>query len=220
MSEASGSRSKRTIVVGGVSLAVVLACGYLAAGMLFDNSVESNLVSGHPQRMVDTLAQFDNEQFTSDENTDLRNRTLQAMKETPLEEVLDRIRSPELSDQDRDNLEANLKDLMMEDMNNKIDEYTEAPEEQKEEILDRHIDEMQDFWAEMKAYHEKHKDDADYQAEREKRQAAHKRPSKQDRKNWMEGSSPDRMVRMFKYWGKMKERATARGIDFGGGKRE
>jgi hypothetical protein len=112
-----------------------------------------------------------------------------------------------------------LRDLMMEDMERKVSAYFEAPEEEQDALLDAHIDEFQKFVGEMRAYHEKHKDDPDYQAERERRQQRFEPPSIQQRKERMEGRNPDQMVRMFRYMAKMRERAQQRGIEFGPGRR-
>jgi len=208
----------------GGKLAVVLVTGAAALGggayLLFGHSADERaLASGDANRVMSALANMDNEALTTEQNERLRSEALSTLRSTPLEQVFDQLRTAKLSDEERDRLEANLRELMMEDMQRKVNDYFEAPEAEQEAVMDAHIDEMQKFMADMRAYHEKHKDDPDYQAERDQRRQRMGTPSLQERKQRMEGTNPDQMVRMFRYWTKMRERAQQRGIEMGPGQR-
>jgi len=179
--------------------------------------IERDLSSGDSARVVAALAAMDNSTFDADENATLRRQALISLKKTPVEQLMDRMRDPQLSEEERTRLRENLWALMREDMERKVSACLDAPADQQQAILDEHIDEMLEFTSAMRAYHEKHKNDPDYQAERARSRDAWRSPSRQDRKAQMEGTNPDQMARMFRYLSKMYARASERGIDFGRG---
>lgn len=200
-----------------VALGVVFAAvgGYLAFGAVFGRGVERDLTSGDAERVVSALSRIDSDTLSEGASARLRDEALSALKSAPLEDVFNRLRSSDLSEEERARLEDNLRELMMAEMNKRIDEYEQAPDDQKDAILDRHLDEMVKFREEMEAYREKYKDDPDYQAYRAKQRERQASPSKEERKKRMEGMNPDRMAQMMRYWPKMMARAKERGVDFG-----
>lgn len=211
--------------LGGSKIALITLAAAVGIGggayawMARGNAAERNLASGDAARVVEGLSRMDKAELAAEENERLRSDALEALKKAPLEEVFDRIRSPDLSEEERQRLESNLQQLMMEDMERKVNAYFDAPPEQQPALLDQQIDEMQKFMADMQAYREKHKDDPRFKADEEKRRQGWNAPTTQQRKEQMESRNPDQMVRMFRYWGKMRERAQERGIEFGPGRR-
>jgi hypothetical protein len=198
-----------------LSALVVLVGGYYTVGAI-TGGAESDLASGDSKRVLDALSRVDNEALASADNDALRRKAFDTLKDAPLEDVFDRLRSKDLADEQREALEKNMRDLMMADMNRKVDEYLDAPADKREEIMDRQLDEWQEFMKKMRDYQEKNKDNPEYKEYQERQRARRNSPTKQERKEWMEGSSPERMGRMFQYWGQMRARAKERGMDLGG----
>lgn len=213
----SASKSTR-ITLAVVAALAVLVGGYYTVGAI-TGGVESDLASGDSKRVLDALSRMDGESLASADNEALRRQALDTLKKAPLEETFGRLQSKDLTDEQRAALEQNMRDLMMDDMNQKVDEYLEATEEQRDAIMDRHLDEWQEFMKKMSEYQEKNKDNPEYQEYQERQRTQRGAPSKQDRKQWMEGTSPERMGRMMQYWVKMQARAKERGMDFGRGGR-
>lgn len=213
----SASKSTRITLTVVAALAVLVG-GYYTVGAI-TGGVESDLASGDSKRVLDALSRMDGESLASANNEDLRRQALDTLKKAPLEETFGRLQSKDLTDEQRAALEQNMRDLMMDDMNQKVDEYLEATEEQRDAIMDRHLDEWQEFMKKMSEYQEKNKDNPEYQEYQERQRTQRGAPSKQDRKQWMEGTSPERMGRMMQYWVKMQARAKERGMDFGRGGR-
>lgn len=203
----------------GMVIAVGLGGTSLAAYWLIGrpSQVERDLTSGDSTRVVAALAAMDTSAFDADENAALRSQALLSLKKTPVDQLMDRMRNPQLSEEERTRLRENLWALMREDMEQKVSACLDAPADRQQAILDEHIDEMLEFTSAMRAYHEKHKNDPDYQAEQARSRDAWRPPSRQDRKAQMEGTNPDQMARMFQYWSKMYARTSERGIDFGRG---
>lgn len=212
----SASKSTRIMLAGAAALAVLVG-GYYTVGAITGGS-GSDLASGDSQRVLDALSRMDSDTLASADNEALRRKALDTLKKAPLEETFGRLQSKDLTDEQREALEQNMRDLMMEDMNQKVDEFLNAPEDQRDEIMDRHLDEWQEFMRKMSEYREKNKDNPEYQEYRERQRAQRSAPSKEDRKQWMEGTSPERFGRMMQYWVKMQSRAKERGMEMGPGR--
>ena len=131
------------------------------------------------------------------------------MRDMSISELMEIMRSEDLSEEERRRLDTVGRAVFMSSVNINVDEYFEAPKERREQILDRHLDEWVELMAEKEAYREAHKDDSDAQAEKE----GGKQRDRQSAKDRMEGGDPDRMKRTMYYWGQMKNRAKARGLD-------
>ncbi len=128
-------------------------------------------------------------------------------------------RRDELTEEQRREVRRNMGQVMRDTMRANMDEYFGAEtEEDKLAILDRHIDEMQEW---MKRFEEMRKqreaereangEDAEAERERWRRERANQ--STEERKERSEGRSPDQMVRMMTYFGAVRSRAETRGIE-------
>jgi len=209
MTETGTQRSSKWIVVSIVTVAVLVAGYFATAGLI--GGVESELTSGDANRVVDALAEADDSMLEAE---DVQRRALDTLKDAPIDVVFDKLRDKSLTDEQRDKLESNLRELMFASMQRNVNEYMNATPDQRDAIMDRHLDEWDEFREKMRAYREKHKDDPEYQKLREERRER-RRPSKEERRDWMENRSPDQQARMWHYMMKMRKRAQERGEDWG-----
>jgi arsenate reductase-like glutaredoxin family protein len=218
MSANQGESSKRGLIIGVACVALLAAGGVFAARTGLFGGASDELASGDTDKVIDALTSIDQEQLASADNRDARAKALDTLKNSSIESVFERLRSDDLTDEQRQTLRENMGKLMQEDMERKVDEYASAPEDQKEVIMDRHIDEMIAFRDKMRAYREKHKDDPEMEKEREGRRGRWGSQTTQQRKERMESRNPDKMAQMMRYWPKMMSRAKERGVDMGWGR--
>ncbi len=211
MNNQARAAASRTLVI--VSAAAGLAVVTAAIAMLRSSGSERDLTSGDANRVVDALTSINSDELAAKDNADLRRKATEALRDAPFDVVLDRLRSEDLSQEDRERLEGNLRALMIDDMNRRAEEYDKAPPDRKQELLDRDIDDMQTFMKKMRDYREKHADE--FQAESADRARRSHRPTVEQRKQFMEGYNPDRMAQMVRYWRAVRQRAQQRGVDFG-----
>ncbi len=209
--------SHRGLIIGIVCVALLAAGGLYASSAGLFGGASEELASGDTDKVIDALSSLDKEQLASADNREGRQKAFDTLKGASLESIFDRMRSDDLTDEQRQNLRENMGRLMREDMERKVDEYNSAPEGEKEAILDRHIDEMVAFREKFREYREKHKDDPEMEKQREERRKNWKPPTKQQRKERMENSNPDKRARGMRYFGKMMARASERGIKMGFG---
>ncbi len=124
------------------------------------------------------------------------------------------MRREDLTDEQRRQIAANLRDVWQTRIREHVDEYYDASEEEKEEILDRHIDEFQ---SQMQAWEERRKEweretENRSEEERERWRRSFAPQTQQERKAQSESGNPDQRARMFSYFGAMQKRAADRGI--------
>lgn len=136
----------------------------------------------------------------------------------------------DLTDEQREQARENMRQVMDEMMQQRVDEYFGATEEEKTAVLDRHIDEMQKF---MQAMEERRRqeeareaaeaEDAEKQAEREKRREEMRNRwanrSQAERKADSEKRDPNKSAQRMAYFGAVMRRSAERGIQmprFGG----
>ncbi|HRX84039.1 MAG TPA: hypothetical protein P5572_03365 [Phycisphaerae bacterium] len=212
---AAGGMNGKIPVIAAAALIGLGGGAYLLFGR--STGPESDLASGDAARVVSGLTQMDKTALADADHDQMRRDAMAALKKAPLADVLDRMRSADLSEEERHRLQANMQQLIREDMERKVNDYYAAPEEERQAVLDAHIDEMQKFMEEMRAYREKHKDDPDFKEGGGA--GGWTPPTTQERKERMESHNPDQIVRMFRYWGAMQQRAQERGISFWGGRR-
>ncbi len=218
MSNSSSESSSRGLIIGVVCVALIAAGGlYASSAGLFGNSSEG-LTSDSPDKVIDALSSLDNEKLASADNSEARAKAMNTLKNASLDTIFERMRSDDLTDDQRQKLRENMGRLMQEDMERKVDEYTSAPESEKEAIMDKHIDEFMEFRDKMREYREKHKDDPEMEKEREERRKNRQRPTTQQRKERMESRNPETMAKMMRYWPKMMARAKERGVEMGWGR--
>jgi hypothetical protein len=209
--ESKGGRGVKVVV----AILVLAVGGYFTKAAVFP-SAERALASGKSKLVVDALSRIDQEAFAAEGNSELRGKAIATLKDAPLEDVFDLLRSDKLTEEERARLQGNLQELMRESMSRNVNEFYDAPEEEKIAVMDRHIDEMVAFQEKMRAYWEKHKDDPEFKNEGDGAHRTWRQPSKEARKRHMEGTNPDSMIRMGGYWMKMQQRATERGVKMWG----
>jgi hypothetical protein len=121
----------------------------------------------------------------------------------------------DLTEEQRHALAQNMRDSMEARIDSQVEEYYSAPPEEKERILDRHIDKMQEEMKQREAEHER-------EAETHRDDGPTTRPhrgfgsmSPQERKKMSETRNPDQMARRMAYFAAMRTRMTQRGIQGG-----
>ena len=205
-----------------VCVLVVAAGGVWGAKYWLDQreqtDVEAKLASGDADEMRDALLSLDPEKLDGDEGKNTIDLTTERMRDMSFSEIMEVMRSKDLTEEQRRHLRQVGREVMMASMNKNVDEYFNAAKEEREAVLDRHIDEMTEFLEQMRAYREEHKDDPEFQEERERERQAWRTRNRQDAKDRMEGGNPDQQKRMFAYWGRMRDRTKARGINMWGGR--
>lgn len=203
----------------GVAAIVLLIGGFYTVSAMVDSS-RSRLASDDSGEVLDALTEMDQKELSGDGNEDVRRKALSTLKNASLEEVFERMRSDDLTDEQRERLRENMGRLMRESVSQNADEYFAAnTDDERNEILDRHIAEWEQFREKMRAYREKHKEDFERDGQKERREGREGRgwaPSKERRKDRMENTSPDDRARMFQYFMKMRARAQETGKDMGG----
>jgi len=209
MARSTPSKGRKPIVIG-IAVVLVVAGGVFAWGKLAGEKTEAD-------------------------------RLLAQVQEAPEEQRFEQMRkihdqARELSEEDRRQLRRGMRDMFTEEISRRIDEYENAPEDQKQAILDRQIDEMVERMNEWRAEREKRRAEREAAGEGEgdgRRVDGEERSeggregrggrggwggrSVQDRKERMEGGNPDERARMIRHFMRMRQRATERGIDMGRG---
>lgn len=127
------------------------------------------------------------------------------------------MRREDLTEEQRRQIGENMRETMQAMMQERVDEYYNASEDEKNAVLDKHMEEWQ---ARMKEWEQRRKE---WEKERE---AEGKKPdgppqgwqrgpgnqSQQERKARSESRNPDQIAKMMGYFGAMQKRATERGI--------
>lgn len=173
---------------------------------------------------------------------DEHERMVAELKAIPIAERFDKFRDESLTEEQRDELRRSMREVMEEEITSRMDEYFNAPEDQKVAILDKHLDEFQEMRERFRQQREAGErpapggtdsdrprrepggsdraeggDRAGQPGQGEgRRQFGGRTPTREQRKERMEGTSPERMARMAQYWGKMQDRAKERGIEMRG----
>lgn len=140
----------------------------------------------------------------------------------------------DLTEEQRRELRGNMRELMESMMQQRVEEYFAAAPEDKDAVLDRHLDDFQQrmqYWRELGEQRRREREsrpEAERQAEDEERREewARRRGSQtsDQRQARVEGRNPDQMARTMAYFTAMRKRADARGISMpmwgsGGGPR-
>lgn len=140
-----------------------------------------------------------------------------------MQTVRDNMRRDDLSDEQRRQVFRNAREVMRATMHERVDEYLNAPEDQKTAVLDQHID---DFLARMNAWEKarqqgEEEDGGESERDREWVRNAIAQMSQQDRKVRSESRDPDRMARAMAYFTAVRSRMQERSIEMpsrGGGR--
>jgi hypothetical protein len=125
----------------------------------------------------------------------------------------------DLTDEQREKIRENGRQVMEERMDERMNEYFAAKPEEQEAILDKQIDEMEKFRKDMearRAEEEKKEKSEEDEKEREKRREEWRKNmgdrSQSQRKMDSEKRDPNKMAQRMTYWSAMGKRMAARGI--------
>ena len=132
----------------------------------------------------------------------------------------DLLRRDDLTDEQRRQALRNMRELRRSSMSDRVNEYFDASEEDKDVVLDDHIDEFQRRMAER----EKRRKDEERPSEedREAMRNLFRSRSQAERKTDSESRNPDESARTMAYFSAMRNRMSQRGIKMprgGGGRR-
>lgn len=142
---------------------------------------------------------------------------LKADSEEPgkiFEKLRDAADREDLTDEQRRQIGRNMRETMQAIMNQRMDEYFNAPEEEKVAILDRHIDSWQaqmDRWQREREEAEKRGENPDERF-RERFGGGQQQPTQEERKARSESRNPDQMARAMSYFMAAQKRMTERGM--------
>ncbi len=177
--------------------------------------------------------------WTGDEESDLpaeltvENLKAQ-VKEDPgkaMETLREASRREDLTDEQRREVFSNLREVWQTQMAERVDEYFAAADDEKEALLDRHIDEFQERmkeWSQQREKREQERKEAEEKADsddaddkesvRERMHRGFGSRTQRERKEHSESRDPDQSARMMAYFTAMRARANARGISMWGGR--
>lgn len=124
----------------------------------------------------------------------------------------------DLSDAQRQALRSNMRQVFRDMMNERVDEYFTASEEDKVAVLDRHIDEFMERMERFRQMREQQRQDSEEDAEaRERRREEGRRRwgggTTEQRKARSESRNADEMARHMVYMTAMRSRMAERGIN-------
>ncbi len=131
------------------------------------------------------------------------------------ETMRETMRRDDLTDEQRRKVAMNLRSIWRARMKERIDEYFDAADEDKNSILDKHIDSFLKRMKEWEAQRKKEEGAVD----RESMRRLFASRSKQERKESSESRNPDETARTMKYFAAIRDRATDRGIQLPRGPR-
>ncbi len=143
--------------------------------------------------------------------------SLQARAENPramMETMHETMQRTDLTDAQREEVMHRMREVWQKRLDSRIDEYVAATDDQKQAILDRRIDEMQNEMQEREAQHERMERPQGPPQGRHRPDFASMTP--QQRKSRAESRDPDRMARNMAYFAALRARAQERGIQLHG----
>ena len=208
MASMSGRRGRLLVLGAGV---LVLGAGGVWAGKYWaarraESDLHATLAAASAEEARDALLALEKDQVDD---------AVEAMKGRSFSEMREMMRSGDLTDEQRQKLRDVMREVGRAHMNERVDEYFAAAEEQREALLDRHIDEMMEMRERWRAEREQRREEDGTERERPRREPPTR--NLQDAKERMEGGDPDQQKRMTAYWGQMRARMQARGIEGGRG---
>jgi hypothetical protein len=139
-------------------------------------------------------------------------------------QIREQLHRTDLTEEQRHKLFESMRETREAEIDAEVEEYYAAAPEDKERILDRQIDKMQDEWKQRQAEHEK---EAETHRDAQRDDGPTTRPHRggfgnttpQERKMRSETRNPDQMARRMAYFSALRARMGARGIQgpWGGG---
>lgn len=116
----------------------------------------------------------------------------------------------DLSDEQREEIRRRMREAWQAQLDQRVDEYYAAAAEQKQEVLDRHLEEMQRATQEREARREEANEPREPRDERRRPDFASM--TRQQRKARAESRDPDRAARQMAYFSALRARAEERGV--------
>ncbi len=199
--------------VVGIGLVVLaLGAGSVWAGRYWlaqraDDELRARLAGGAADEVRAALLALDKEKLDIAVDS-LRDRSFSDMRQI--------MRREDLTEEERRQLREVMHQVRTTHMDERVEEYFDAPPEEREALLDRHIDEMLEHREQRRARREQGGDD-DSRADRERMRRQPPKRDRQSAKERMEGGDPDGEKRRMTYWRKMRSRMQARGLEMRGG---
>ncbi|MCH7592647.1 MAG: hypothetical protein IH989_07710 [Planctomycetes bacterium] len=139
--------------------------------------------------------------------------------ETMMATLRDSFRRDDLTDEQRRELRRNMREVWRSRTTERVNEYFNAPSDEADAVLDRHIDELVSSMQAMRTAREERqkvtKQDGS-QADRRNGRGRMGSRSRQDRKQSSESRNPDETARAMLYFNNLRARATDRGIQIPG----
>jgi pyruvate/2-oxoglutarate dehydrogenase complex dihydrolipoamide acyltransferase (E2) component len=132
-----------------------------------------------------------------------------------LGEVLERHNPEEMTDEQRRELRRNTREAFRSVMNSRMEEYFAAAEEERQAILDRHIDEFRKRMAEWRKRREGREDREE--RDRSRFRDMFRSRTREERKADSENRNPDEMARGMAYFMAIRQRMSERGIEMSWG---
>ena len=208
----AGNERRRGKFVG-IGLAVLaLGTGSVLAGKYWrarwaEDELHARLSDGTADEVRATLLSLDQEKLDV---------AVDGLKDRPFSDMRQIMRREDLTEEERRQLREVMRQVRSTHMDERVEEYFDAQPEEREALLDHHIDEMLEHREQRRAQREQRGDD-DSRADRER---TRRQPPKRDRqkaKERMEGGDPDREKHRMTYRSKMQARMKARGLEMRGG---
>lgn len=127
----------------------------------------------------------------------------------------------DLTDEQRRQARQNMREVFESAINDRVNEYYTASEEEKVAVLDKHIDEMAAWRAEWEKRQAEREKDQNREGGRGMGPGGPGSSTREERKEQSESRNPDQMAQRMAYFMALQGRATQRGISmpWGGGGR-
>jgi hypothetical protein len=133
------------------------------------------------------------------------------------ESMRESFRRDDLTDEQRTELRGNMRQVWTSALNERVDEYYNAPEANREAMLDRHIDDMAERrkqWEARRREREAERKDGESGENRQRPRFAS--ASRQERQQRSESRNPDQSARAMVYFNNLRVRAAERGVEMPG----
>jgi hypothetical protein len=183
-------KSRKPLIIGGVALLLLV----VGMGWALSGGTEDEPKSTLPK--------------------DLSVESLKAQAEEDpgkLQETIEQSENEDLTEEQRRELHGNVREVFRSMMDRRVDEYFTAAEEDRQAILDRHIDEFQERMKEWEQRRRERQERREQDGERRRGPPDWRRSQTQEeRKAESESRDPDDMARRMAYFSAIRERTRTR----------
>lgn len=141
-----------------------------------------------------------------------------------MDKFRDQMRDEKLTEEERRKLGESMRATWEAEMKKRLDEYFDADPAERDAILDKHIDEMEEFRKYMDERRAKEEEEAkaegktdeeiekEREKERDKWRDRMRSKSREERKADSETRDPNQMAKQMAYWSAMRKQMEKRGI--------